>query len=292
MKKTLLSLSMMIASSVLVFGQCSFDSQYSGMSGNFFPDSTTFLAEQSAEAGVDYSGVVSIFTISDTLVENPFVPGQTITAYIDAFKIESVTGQPAGFEYAEGGTTFDGTQWNNGGSGTSTTPVEGCLAITAAAADVAAAAPATGYTDYPINVLVDARISGTSPDLSSIIANGTWLSGLGAIGLGSLPVNDYVIRVHASTGVAELLNSTSFDVAQNFPNPAFGTVNISYTTPNSQSVELNVFNLLGEVMLSERVVSNSGTNKFMVDTDVLPSGMYVYTVTNGEETFTKKMTVK
>ena len=282
----------MIATSVLAFGQCSFDSQYSGVPGNFFPDSATFLAEQYAEGGVAYSGVVSIFTISDTLVENPFVPGQTITAYIDAFKIESVTGQPAGFEYAEGGTSFDGTQWNNDGSGTSTTPVEGCLAITADAAATAAAAPATGYTDYPINVLVDARISGTVPDLSSIIANGTWLSGLGAIGLGSLPVDDYVIRVHASTGVAELLNSASFDVAQNFPNPATGTVNISYTTPNSQSVELNVFNLLGELMLSERVVSNSGTNNFMVDTDELPSGLYVYTVTNGEETFTKKMTVK
>lgn len=292
MKKTLLT----IFSAVLLAGtasaQCTFDSQYSSTPGNFFPDSVTFLAEQYATAGMDYTGSVSIRTISDTVVDNPVNPSQQIIAYIDAFKIFSVTGQPAGFTYQEGGSTFSNGQWNNGGSGTNTTPVEGCLGFSASASDVSAAAPMTGYTDYPVSVLVDARISGTSPDISFLVANGTWISSLSSLGLGALPVNDYVLRVYGSTGIQDMLNPNVFEVHQSYPNPAGNEATITFTTPRVEEVEFKVFNMLGALVHNETILSESGVNDIKLNTGRLSAGMYVYTVSNGSKTFTKKMTVK
>lgn len=294
MKKTLLTL----FAGVLVAGsasaQCAFDPAYASASGNFFPDSVTFLAEQYAVAGSDYTGSVSIRTISDTLVDNPVNPSQQIIAYIDAFKIFSVTGQPAGFTYTEGGTTFSNGQWNNGGSGTNTTPVEGCLGFNASAADVSAAAPATGYTDYPVEVLVDARISGSSPDISFLVPNGTWISSLSSLGLGALAVDNYVLRVYAENpaGVTDLLNLNAFDVAQSYPNPAGAEAIIAFTTPAVEEVEFKVFNMLGALVHTQTIMSERGVNDIKLNTSRMSAGLYVYTVSNGAKTYTKKMTVK
>lgn len=294
MKKTLLT----IFSGVLLAGtasaQCTFDSQYSNAAGNFFPDSVTFLAEQYAVAGSDYTGAVSVKTISDTVVDNPVNPSQQITAYIDAFRINSVSGQPSGFSYAGGGSTWDGTLWANGGSGTNTTAVEGCLGFSASAADVTAAAPMTGFTDYPVQVLVDARISGTDPDISFLVPAGTWLSDLSSLGLGALPVDEYVLRVYAEdpNSIAEVLNPNVFEVHQSYPNPAGDEATITFTTPRMENIEVKVFNMLGAVVYSENILSESGVNDIKLNTGRMSSGLYVYTVSNGTKTFTKKMTVK
>ncbi|MCB0755184.1 MAG: T9SS type A sorting domain-containing protein [Flavobacteriales bacterium] len=292
MKKTLLNLFAGVLIAGTASAQCTFDSQYSSAPGNFFPDSATFIAEQYATTGMAYAGTVSIRTISDTLVENPVTPGSYITAYIDAFKIESVTGQPAGFTYQGGGGGWDGTQWNNGGSGTNTTPVEGCLSFSASASDVTAAAPLTGYTDYPVAVLVDARISGTDPNISFLVPNGTWISSLSSLGLGSLPVDDYVLRVYGTTGISETLNPNVFQVHQSYPNPAGNEATITFTNPRVEEVELKIFNMLGAVVYNETVVSEAGVNDIKLNTGRMSAGLYVYTVSNGTKTFTQKMTVK
>jgi hypothetical protein len=196
MKNIVLGLTVLLFN-LQAFGQCTPNGAYTNAEPGFHPDSISFLTNSYAEGGSAYSEFLTLKTIADTLVANPINPSSSVTMYIDAMKIESVSGLPAGFSYAEGGSSFSGGQWNNGGSGTNTTPVLGCLGFTASASAVSAAAPSNGYTDYPIQILLDGRISGWSPDISLFVPNGTWLSELGAIGLGSLPVNDYVIRVHA-----------------------------------------------------------------------------------------------
>ena len=294
MKKTLLNLFAGVLIAGTASAQCTFDSQYDNASGNFFPDSATFIAEQFATAGVAYSGQVNIKTISDTLVENPVTPGSFITAYIDAFKIESVTGQPTGFTYAEGGAGWNAGEgaWINGGSGTSTTPVKGCLSFMASPTDVTAAAPQSGHTDYPVNVLVDARISGTDPDISFLVPNGTWLSSLGSLGLGSLAVDEYVLRVFAANNISEVLNPNVFEVHQSYPNPATDEATITFTNPRVEEVELKVFNMLGAVVHSQNIVSEAGVNDIKLNTGRMSAGLYVYTVSNGSKTFTQKMTIK
>lgn len=305
MKKTLLTIFAGVLAVSVASAQCTPDAQFLTQAGNFFPDSTTFVTDNSAMAGVAYDEVLNIKTITDTLVT---AGGFTVTAYIDAFKVHSVTGAPAGFGFAGGGATFeaadpradfgqtvtDSTWWNVYGTANDPTTlsiVQGCLQITASASDVAAAAPATGFTDYPVEVLVDARVAATNPDVSGfLLPNGTWLSGTSLAD--PLPVDQYVLRVHAASGVADFLNLNAFDVAQSYPNPAEEMATISFTTANSTVVEFNVYNMLGAVVYSEVITSQKGMNNIELETSSMTAGMYVYTVSNGVQVHTKRMTIK
>lgn len=312
MKKTLLTLFAGVLIAGSASAQCTPDPQYANASGNFFPDSADFIMNDYAVAGSAYSAQIDIKTISDTLVDNPINPAQQITAYIDAFRIASV--DYAGlqnFTYSGGGTTYEATDprpdfggttvaetWFNT-YGTANDPttlsiVQGCLSITADAAAVTAAAPATGFTDYEVTVNVDARIAGTDPDISLFVNNGSWLSDLSALGLGPLTVDGYVIRVYAEdpNSITELLNTNVFEVHQSYPNPAANEATITFTNPRVEEVELKVFNMLGAMVHNEKIVSEAGVNDIKLNTGRMSSGMYIYTVSNGAKTFTKKMTVK
>lgn len=308
MKKTLLTIFAGVLSVSVASAQCTPDPQYANAAGNFFPDSTTFVTDNSAMAGVDYSAVIDIKTITDTVVS---AGGFTVTAYIDAFKVHAVNGAPAGFGFTGGGTTFeaadprpdfnqtntDSTWWNVYGTANDHTTLEvvqGCLQATASAADVSAAAPATGFTDYPIEVLVDARVAATDPDVSGfLIANGTWLSDPAVASLaGPLPVDDYVLRVHAANAIADVLNPNVFEAHQSYPNPAGDEAIITFTNPRVEQIELKVFNMLGAMVHNQTIESEAGVNDVKLNTGRMSSGLYIYTVSNGTKTFTKKMTVK
>lgn len=309
MKKTLLSICAGILATSLASAQCTPDPQYANASGNFFPDSTTFVTTQGAMAGVAYDAVLDIKTITDTTVVTSF---GSVDAVIDAFKILEVSGAPAGFTWTGGGSTYeaadprtdfndspDSTYWNVYGTpndASTLSVVQGCLQLTASAADVTAAAPSVSapelYIDYPILVTVDARIAESSLQLPGVIENGYWLSDLPAALGGPLNVDSYVLRVSKAQGVADLLNLNAFSVAQSYPNPAEEMTTISFTTPNSTSVELKIYNMLGAVVYSEIVTSQKGMNNVVVETASMPAGMYVYTVSNGVQTHTKRMTIK
>lgn len=314
MKKTLLSLFAGVLIAGSASAQCVPDPAYANATGNFFPDSAEFIDNNTAMAGIAYEAVIDIKTISDTAVANPINPSQTIDAVIDGFRVYSIEwpeGEPVGFGFIGGGPTFeiadpntnynansDSTWWNNYGvqnDASTVTPVQGCLTISADAAAVAAAAPAQSdpelYIDYPVIVNVDARIVKTTPDVSFLLANGSWLSESGGL-VDPLPVEGYVIRVFKSTGVTEMLNSNIFDVAQSYPNPAGNEAIISFTNPRIEEVEFNVFNMLGALVHSETVLSERGVNNIELNTGRMSSGLYVYTVSNGTKTYTKKLTVK
>ena len=310
MKKTLLTIFAGVLTASVASAQCVPDSQYENASGNFFPDSLTFLADQSAMAGVAYEAVIDIKTITDTTVATQF---GNIDATIDAFRILGVTGAPAGFSFVGGGDTYetadprpdfgqtqtDSTFWNVYGTANDPTTLEivqGCLQITADAAAVTAAAPDAGaselYFDYAISVSVDARLASNTLGVPTILADGDWLSDLPPSLGGPLSVDSYVLRVYKAQGVVEMLNLNAFDVAQSYPNPANEMATVTFTTPNATKVQFNVYNMLGGLVYAESVNSQKGMNKIELETASMTAGMYVYTVSNGEKTITKRMTVK
>ncbi len=295
MKKVLLTLSAGLFTAGIAMAQCTPNRAYDASPFGLFPDSLEFI-EAGPLAGVAFETQIDIKTFVDTVVPNPL--GGNVNIKIDAFKILSITGQPTGFNWTAGGTTWNEAQltWFNGGAGgacASLTPVQGCMSITADAAAVSAAAPATGFTNYPLVVSVDARIACSTPDISFLIPNGAWLSSVPAnLGGGPLLVDDYVLRVYAATGVADMLSTSRFDVGQSFPNPATGETIINFNTPTSSNVEIAIYNMLGVVVLSEVVSSEAGINEYRFDASKLSSGMYVYTMRNNGSTITKRMSVK
>ena len=85
----------------------------------------------------------------------------------------------------------------------------------------------------------------------------------------------------------------SFDVAQNFPNPATGSTTVTVTLEETTSLSFELFNMMGQSVFEVPAQSYSaGVQPFTFNASELSSGVYFYTVTAGETQVTKKMIVE
>lgn len=89
----------------------------------------------------------------------------------------------------------------------------------------------------------------------------------------------------------------SFMVSQNYPNPFNPETKIEYYTPEISNVNITVYDILGNQISSNNVISSAGYNVYAFSGATLASGIYIYRVTaysdNGKMLFTsaKKMTL-
>ncbi|MBE2228048.1 MAG: T9SS type A sorting domain-containing protein [Ignavibacteria bacterium] len=98
------------------------------------------------------------------------------------------------------------------------------------------------------------------------------------------------------TGVPVAVNEpttqipTEFKMEQNYPNPFNPTTNITFALPKSGVVVLKVYDVLGkEVASLVNSFTNAGTHIVPFDASALSSGVYIYKITTGEFTDSKKM---
>jgi len=81
-----------------------------------------------------------------------------------------------------------------------------------------------------------------------------------------------------------------FAISQNYPNPFNPTTTIDFAVPKSSLVTLKVYDILGkEITTLINKDMNSGNYKVNFDASGLASGMYIYTITAGDFTSSKKM---
>ena len=81
-----------------------------------------------------------------------------------------------------------------------------------------------------------------------------------------------------------------FKLEQNFPNPFNPTTSIAYSVQSTGHITLEVFDLLGrsvDVLVDGVVTAGDYTMQF--DAAELPSGMYLYRLTSGNQATTRKM---
>lgn len=84
--------------------------------------------------------------------------------------------------------------------------------------------------------------------------------------------------------------ASSFELAQNYPNPFNPSTNIKYSLAERSNVTIKVYDMLGsEVATLVNQVQDAGTHNVVFNASNLASGMYVYTITAGNFTATKKM---
>jgi len=81
-----------------------------------------------------------------------------------------------------------------------------------------------------------------------------------------------------------------FTLEQNYPNPFNPSTKIKYSVPENGFVKLSVYNLVGEEV-NELVNGqvNAGFYEIEFDASKLPSGIYLYRLTTGSFTNSKKM---
>jgi hypothetical protein len=82
----------------------------------------------------------------------------------------------------------------------------------------------------------------------------------------------------------------AFSLEQNYPNPFNPTTQIVYTLPVAAQVGLNVYNLLGQrVMTLVNEKKEPGSYTVTFDSRGLSSGVYFYRLTAGDQVMSKKM---
>ena len=91
-------------------------------------------------------------------------------------------------------------------------------------------------------------------------------------------------------GEGKGLNSTTYNLSQNYPNPFNPTTMIQYNVPARSTVNLTVYNVIGEAV---RVLvdgeKEAGTYSVNFRAQDLPSGVYLYRLQAGSFVQTRKM---
>lgn len=88
-------------------------------------------------------------------------------------------------------------------------------------------------------------------------------------------------------------DSKKIFVSQNFPNPVTGTTTFNVNLDKAANVSVEVSNLVGQkLMIMDKGVVSAGAQKFTIDCSSLTSGVYFYTVKQGDKSVTKKMIVQ
>lgn len=105
--------------------------------------------------------------------------------------------------------------------------------------------------------------------------------------------NSLCETVWYSDGTGNVFSLTSqLDGAKMFPNPVVDNAVVRFTNPEAGEVTLEIMDLNGRVISSVTEMKNAGTEEFDVNVSELNAGVYLYKVTSGQHTVTKKFSVQ
>lgn len=246
---------------------CTPDPNFANASPGIYPDSLDH-----ANAGQPYEMTITVRTLCDTSVLFSGIP---VDLTVQALKILDVVGEPAGFNFNP-----DVPVWTNPSP---CAPITGCVKVDALEPAVTAAA----VNVYPLTVYIDVLAVG-----NPLPSTPTWVSTLGTPPYGSaIAFSDYVLKVDGPLSTIETAPTDRFWVGLNYPNPATGNTNIAYNVAKKETVGLKVYNMLGALVYSNTYQAETGKNTIAFDASKLGAGLYVYTMSNGKETITRKMTI-
>lgn len=245
---------------VVIFAnaQCTPDPQYTAP--GIYPDSATGLSP--AYVGQPYSEVITVISPLDTTTE---YQGIIIDVTITTIALTSLTGLPPNF-------TYDCLAPNCEFDGGSTS----CAVLTSTSNPTTA-----DVGSYPI-------IMTTATD------------GLGTVSGVTIPlptqvdiIDYYYLEILGNaTSTINQFDNTTFELKGAYPNPAFDQTRIQFVLGTSDLIVLKIYNLLGKEIETITTHANRGVNTINLNTSSYSAGMYLYTITNGTQVLTNRMTVK
>lgn len=229
------------------------------------PDTITNLPL--AYVGTPYVTDIQFNVDPDTVVNQP--PFGNINVDITQVHIDSVSGLPAGFSYTSNPSngTITTTSATPAGTGF------GCVQLVGTATPGQENGGPGNNGIYPLIVYY----TGTAIVLSVPT---------------QVPATEtgYFLHIMAANGFRtdEL---TRFSVSSPMPNPALAKTTIQFNTLHAGQVEFVLYNVLGSEVKREKIKSDKGINNYQLDVSTLPSGMYIYSLRDGDKMLTRRMTV-
>lgn len=260
MKKLLLSL-LFIGGMVSANAQCTPDPQYT-LPG-IYPDTATGLAD--AFVGQMYDEVITVIVPADTTVDNPLAPGTQITVDLNSIVLDSVKNLPPNFTYecSPSNCTFNGGSTGCIRLYSTVDPVVGDIGLYVLSIFTTANATTQGFP--PIPVSQNDEITAYSIE----VKNG------------------------GPVGILERTTSATLRVSDVAPNPVVGRSRVQVLSGTSGIANVRITNLLGAVVKSETIqLTANGVSDYFINSDDFNSGIYLISVTNGENSVTKKMTIR
>jgi hypothetical protein len=243
----------LIFSGFYASSQCIPDTNITHNDVGIYPDSATGLPH--ALTGQPYSTVIQIKVGVDTTFRDP-ITGLTLPAVIDSIKILNVTGLPSGF-------TYSCTPSNCVFAGGS----DACILLQGPS-------PSIGMVGiYPI--VVQLRGYGTVFGTPQTVNQND---------------SDYAITIDSTTAIGTIDRNT-FSVGQNQPNPAKSYTNIPVAFLRAEKITFTLSNLLGVKVITGSFTFQRGKSFIPVDVHDLQPGIYIYTVSNGRNSLTRRMII-
>ena len=76
-----------------------------------------------------------------------------------------------------------------------------------------------------------------------------------------------------------------------YPNPTNKAANISFTLNHAQNVEIQLVNLAGQVISTDRIHASEGKNLVMMDVENIQAGVYLIKVISGDTQVVKQLII-
>lgn len=242
--------------------------------GYIIPDSATNLNH--ACIGLPYEQIIYIKAQKDTSI---VLFGITQQAQIDSYVVrKAVTNLPPGLV------------------------VEAVPGFKLASGD--ATKPKTNFERLiiPGDSMACIKISGTVPTGTTpqvytlVIQVRAYLSGIPLVNkIDTLAdVNYYSIDVKAApcwpAAVSDVASSFTLDAP--FPNPMSNSMYVPFKAQTAGEYSLRVYSFLGQEVFFSKMKATQGTNYFRVDNPGWANGMYLFTLSNDEQTRSGKFTIQ
>jgi hypothetical protein len=265
----------------------------------------------------DHEVVISLQTFGDTTLSVELSPGNPpldVTVLADFFRLDSIGGLPVGLTYTTNSafdTTYDAVTdpfgyWINSGDTTiGFTPVPGCISISGPESAWNAAVSGGPNNDglYPLTIFIDARAANFEPAaIADVVGYNTWLTDMGflldAFGDPNFTPNGIkfegkTLDVRASGVGINDVSLTELNALNNYPNPFSNVTTISFEAMEAgTNFGLMVTDLLGKTVHSQQIQTVKGSNQLVFEKGELPSGVYFYSLSNGQRSITQKMVIE
>ena len=251
--KNFLLLFLFLLGAIFTNAQCIPDPQYTA--AGIYPDTSTGLA--TAYVGQSYSQNITVITPTDTVVD---VLGNPVQVTIDSISLMSVSGLPPNFSYSCNPPSC-------GFPGGTVKCAELYSTVNPTSSDIGVYDIIFETTAYASNVPLIGTI--TQDDV----------------------IDYYYIEISDVTAVLNVLDFNDFELKDIYPNPINNQAKVQFVSGLEGEILFSVYNLLGEEIESRLILCSRGVNTIYLETSSYSDGIYLYSISNGNQLQTKNMVV-